>query len=282
MHPTGYPLRDLTPEVIARFRADLSRAGVGDATVRKTLSIVQSVLQRAVEWHRVSANAARAVRKPLQRRMRVVDPPSPIAVERLRAQFRTHGRLRDATLVCLLAYGGLRPGEALALEWRHVRERTLLVEGAVALGRVAETKTRQTRTVQVLPSLASDLAEWRMACGRPDDGVRIFPGRNGEPWPDHDWRNWRRRIFTPAAESVGLMSTRPYDLRHTFCSLLLAEGRSVVEIARQAGHSPAMTLDTYGHVIDELEGAERRAADAIIREAREAVAASQRASGIDA
>jgi hypothetical protein len=33
-----------------------------------------------------------------------------------------------------------------------------------------------------------------------------------------------------------------------------------------------MTLDTYGHVIDELEGSERRAAEAVIREAREAVA----------
>lgn len=33
-----------------------------------------------------------------------------------------------------------------------------------------------------------------------------------------------------------------------------------------------MTLDTYGHVIDELEGSDRRAAEAVIREAREAVA----------
>ncbi len=57
----------------------------------------------------------------------------------------------------------------------------------------------------------------------------------------------------------------------------IAEGRSVVDIARQAGHSPAMTLDTYGHVLDELEATERRPAEAVIREAREAVAA-----GLDA
>ena len=37
---------------------------------------------------------------------------------------------------------------------------------------------------------------------------------------------------------------RPYDLRHAFCSLLIAEGLSVVEVARQAGHAPTMTLDT--------------------------------------
>lgn len=271
----GYPLRDLTPEVLARFRVDLARAGVGDATIRKTLSIIQGVLQRAVEWHRLPANAARAVRKPPQRRARVVDPPSPFAVERMRAQLRAGGRLRDATLICLLAYAGLRPGEALALEWRHLRERTVLVEGAIALGSLAETKTRQTRTVRLLPPLASDLAEWRMASGRPGENERIFPGREGRPWADHDWRNWRRRIFAPVAASVGLGSARPYDLRHAFCSLLIAEGRSVVEIARQAGHSPAMTLDTYGHVIDELEGSERRSAEAVIRDARDAVASGK-------
>lgn len=271
----GYPLRDLTPEVVARFRADLARGGVGDATIRKTLSILQGILQRAVEWHRLPANAAKAVRKPVQRRARVVDPPSPLAVELMRAQLRERGRLRDATLVCLLAYAGLRPGEALALEWRHVRERTILVESAVALGAVAETKTRQTRTVQLLPPLASDLAEWRLASGRPDARALLFPGREGKPWADHDWRNWRRRIFAPLAASVGLGSARPYDLRHAFCSLLIAEGRSVVEIARQAGHAPAMTLDTYGHVIDELEGAERRPAEVVIRKAREKVLAGR-------
>jgi integrase len=37
---------------------------------------------------------------------------------------------RDATFVALLAYAGLRPGEALALRWGDIRERTLLVQRA--------------------------------------------------------------------------------------------------------------------------------------------------------
>jgi hypothetical protein len=40
----GYALRNLTPEVLARFRADLAAAGVGDPTIRKLMSIVQGVL----------------------------------------------------------------------------------------------------------------------------------------------------------------------------------------------------------------------------------------------
>jgi hypothetical protein len=50
--------------------------------------------------------------------------------------------------------------------------------------------------------------------------------------------------------------------------LLIAERRTIIEVARQAGHSPTMTLDTYGHVFDELEDAEPVTAEELIRQAR--------------
>jgi integrase len=107
----------------------------------------------------------------------------------MRARLRADGRMRDAALVCVLAYAGLRPGEALALEWQNVGDRRILVEGAVSLGAVKDTKTRQTRSVRLLAPLATELAEWRLACGRPDAKTLVFPGRGGRPWADHDWRN---------------------------------------------------------------------------------------------
>ena len=169
----------------------------------------------------------------------------------------------------MLAYAGLRPGEALALTWGDVRERTILVERALALGELKETKTGQTRSVQLNAPLAADLAGWRLYCGRPQDDTLIFPTRNGVHWTDSHWRNWRKRVFAPAAADAELSAFRPYDLRHSFVSLLIAEGRSVVEIAKQAGHSPTMALATYGHVIEELEGADRRPAAEVIRAARD-------------
>lgn len=50
---------------------------------------------------------------------------------------------------------------------------------------------------------------------------------------------------------------------------IAGELKSVVEIAQQAGHSPAMMLATYAHVIEELAGTERRPAEAVIRDARD-------------
>jgi integrase len=204
----------------------------------------------------------------VQKRKHAVRPIPPATVEQIRRKLIADRRLRDATLVSVLAYAGLRPGEALALRWGDIGVRTILVERAAALGSVKETKTGQTRSVRLLDPLAGDLREWRLKCGRPRDDGLVFPRFDGSVWNEQDWRNWRQRIFAPAASAAGLEHFRPYDLRHSFVSWLFAEGRTVIEVARQAGHSPTMALATYGHVIEELEGAERRPAEDVIREAR--------------
>ena len=81
----------------------------------------------------------------------------------------------------------------------------------------------------------------------------MFRGHDGRPWTRAAYQNWRRRVYGPAARAAGVVRPRPYDLRHSYVSLLIHEGKSVVEIARQAGHSPQMTLNTYGHIFDEFE-----------------------------
>ncbi len=265
----GFELRRITPQVVESFQAELRTAGVGDPTILKTLALLQGVLRRAVVWQRITSNPVALVKKPSQRRKHVVRPIAPAKIEKVRAALLGSGRLGDATLVSVLAYAGLRPGEALALEWRDVQERTLVIERALALGDVKETKTGQARSVRLLAPLAADLAEWRLACGRPADSALVFPTRDGRPWTDSHWRNWRKRVFKPAASEAELECFRPYDLRHAFVSLLLAERRSVLDVAKQAGHSPTMALTTYGHVIEELEGTEKQVPEEVIRRARD-------------
>ena len=108
----------------------------------------------------------------------------------------------------MLAYAGLRPQEALALEWRHVRERTLLVERALSDGQLKALKNRrQPRTVELLAPLIDDLAAWRRAHDSPSATAPVFPAHSGEFWRETDWRNWRKRIYRPVARRSG--STAP-------------------------------------------------------------------------
>ena len=263
-------LRDLSVPMLMRLRADLEADGVGREAVRKSFAVLQSILQRAVEWERIGSNPARAVKKPPMKRERAIQPLTPATVEKIRSSILDRGQLRGATLVSVLAYAGLRPQEALALEWRHVRQDTLLVEQALADGEFKGQKTgRPPRTVKLLGPLKEDLAAWRAEQQPAADDELVFARSDGGPWREHDWRNWRRRSFNPAAHAAGVESPRPYDLRHSFASLLIHEGRySIVEIAAQLGHDPNTCLSTYAHVIAELDGQRNISAEQQIRHVR--------------
>jgi integrase len=159
-------LRALTPDVVGQLRAEMAADGVGEAATRKTLVVLRSMFERAVEWRRIESNPAKAVRKPSQVCARVVRPLAPHAVETMRAHLLADERLLDATLIAVLAYAGLRPGEALGLRWNDVGERTLLVERSVAFGKLKSTKTGKVRTARLLGPLAESLATWRRATNR--------------------------------------------------------------------------------------------------------------------
>ncbi len=261
-------LTSLTTELLSDMRADMAASGVGEQAIRKVLAVLQSILERAVEWRHVEANPVRAVRKPGQHRTRVVRPLSPVTVELMRGYLLETDRRADATLVAVLAYAGLRPGEAIGLRWQDIGERTILVERSVAFGEIKSTKTGGVWTVRLLTPLKDDLAAWRELSSRATDADLVFPAPDGSPWNADRARNWRKRAFAEAAEHTGVPQARPYDLRHSYVSLLIAQGASVIEVARQAGHAPTMTLSTYAHLFDELDGGDRRPAEEQIIAAR--------------
>ena len=289
-------LRDLTPQGIARWQADRLRTDAGPTAVAKALVLLGSILETACEAEHIATNPVRSVRKARAPQSDEVRPLAPATVEAMRAVAMNpaptlvaesapgsgrrrraytlgppgtaYTRHRDATLISVLAYSGLRPQEALALRWADVRERTLLIERAISAGAIAATKTHKARTVRLLEPLAADLREFKMAAGRPAADQLIFPNFDGSHWTKTTWDNWRTRTFARLTASIGLGDAVPYDLRHSFASLLLHEGRSVHYVARQLGHSARLTLDTYGHVIDELDHAPRLAAVDAIMQAR--------------
>jgi integrase len=74
----------------------------------------------------------------------------------------------------------------------------------------------------------------------------------------HPWRTLRQAARAAGVEAV------PYDLRHTFVSLLVHEGRSVPYVAAMTGHSPRVCLERYAHAFAEAQlGASVPMADAI-------------------
>jgi integrase len=246
-------LDSIKPRMVSQWRAELIDGGTGHEAVRTAMILLQAIFTVAIEWGEAQANPVSSVRKPRQGRRRVAQPIAPEGVEALRAALWRDEDDFSPTLISVLAYAGLRPGEALGLDVRHIRPNTILVEQAVTDGELKLQKTgRLYRTVDLLAPLAGDLARWISRRGLTDPEAALFVRPDGGRWKKDDWDNWRNRRFFPAAKAVGLGRPRPYDLRHSFSSLLIREQRaSIVDLAEQLGHASTMTLSTYGHVFAE-------------------------------
>lgn len=254
----GLALHAITPPVLYRWQVALGQ-GHG---VEKVRCVLSTVLREAVAAGYISANPVHSVRAPRAPLKEEVRPLAPASVEALRASLGS----RDATLVSLLAYAGLRPAEACTLLWGHVLDKTLVVNAG---------KTGRRRSVRLLAPLRADLLEWRLACSAatsPDAPVIPRPSDGGVMSP-RSFNEWRGSTYRGALADAGLDYAKPYALRHSFASLLLHEGRSVVYIADQMGNTPAIALRVYAHVMAELDGQEKVPAEELVRQARRARAA---------
>jgi len=274
----AYELRQITPLLVEDFRDQLERRGAGIATRRKALMLLQAILKRAVVRGLLPSNPVQVVDKPKQPMTRRPEPLSPDLVEQIRtcmlgawtcagrgagraADQLAWWRRRNATLVSMLAYAGLRPEEATSACWRDLDDRALHVYAG---------KTERGRVVRLLTPLSQDLAEWRMASGRPSPEALIFPTYDGDDWTRQDWANWRRRVYQPAARAAGVGGDRRVcRLRGSFVSPLRWEGRSLTDVAERAGHSVATLARHYAGVLDALEDQPRVRAAEAIRQARE-------------
>lgn len=240
------------PDVRAA-RAAMRRDGATVYTANRAIEVLSAAFGAAVDDDLIPVNPCRGLRKLTREGVQRRRAATLEEVEGIRAAMT---RPRDRAVVSLMAYAGLRPGEVRALRWEDVQVHTLVVRAAAGSdGREKETKTGSIRPVPIIGVLADDLAELE----RDGQMVVDIPA---------DHRNWTTRTWRPARQRAGV-NVPPYALRHTFASLLIAEGRNPWQVAHLMGHSnPQMVISTYGHLFAEAELAEPRSMQEAAAEAR--------------
>lgn len=150
-------------------------------------------------------------------------------------------------LWAILGYAGLRIGEALALEWRHVdlERRLLRIRQASVDGQLAQLKTRTSRAdLPLLEVLAAILTEYRGAW-RPNDAGLLFATRNGKPLRADSVRT---RRLAPLLERLGLPRAGCHAFRHGLPARLNAAGASPAAIQRLLRHQSLAMTQRYLHM----------------------------------
>jgi len=242
------PLAALTRNHIKELVARMTKAGKSHAYMKGTVGALSSALTRAVDEGLLAVNpCARALpRLNSAETVRVASALTKEQLSRLLAVCRE--RLpRYYPLVLLWARTGLRLREALALQWgdldfeRHLIavRRTLTPKGNTYL-----PKSGKPRLVDLSQQLAATLTAMRPPLASASSWV--FPSKKGTPLSAD---NFRRRVWRRLFAYAGLPYVRIHDLRHTFATLLLAEGESIAYVQQQLGHtSIRTTVDRYGHL----------------------------------
>ena len=167
-------------------------------------------------------------------------------------------------LVHLMAYTGLREGEALALKWSDidfegmkvsVNKTAVRIEGKEHL-QTPKTKNSK-RVISIDSNTLSILKEWRK------DQIKTY-FKNGKHFEGEEnfiftnkWGDWVRinnfiRYFKRFIADNGLKEITPHGLRHTHASLLFSAGVEPKNISDRLGHSTVqITLDLYTHITEE-------------------------------
>ncbi|WP_204806295.1 site-specific integrase [Mycobacterium riyadhense] len=244
------PVNKVTKTDVKNWSAAMTGAGCSATTVLRALGVLAGVLDDAIEIGGITKNPARGLdpkkrEKPTKPKRKHVylDHDD---VDRLANESGQH-----RVLVLVLAYCGIRWGEAVALRVRHideVRRRLLVIDNAVQLGvdhAVGDPKGDEPREVPVpkfvMIELHKQIADSRRS---PDDlvfgdGIHYLP----RPRPD----GW----FAGAVKRAKVQRVTPHDLRHTAASLSVSAGASVLALARMLGHDdPSVTLRVYADLFD--------------------------------
>ena len=276
----GTPLAEITAADVRAWRNALLDEGLSPRTVNKLRQTLANVMVYAMreDTYRLPTNPVVAVEKVKQHDPRDVDhyePAEVLAIARIMQAGhhrpalkhavgkRAKGRAvvahhptseqaaalrrqdeQDAALVTVLAFAGLRLGEALALRWRdvHFDAGRLVIARSYSGGVEGATKSGKERSLPMLPQVAQaldGLSRRHHATGRND---LVFVSTDGSYM---DASSFRRR-YRRACEIAELRPLRVHDLRHGFLSIA-ARTFQAHEVQRLAGHADLRTTARYLH-----------------------------------
>lgn len=252
------------------------RKGLSSLTVRNTRRYLIMALDQAVKEGLLIRNVARDVDPPKLVR-KEVRPLTIKEVAALTIASKQAGEMPHMAILLALSTGA-RLGELFGLKWDCVD----LKKGVVYIKRsiitshgskneFQEPKTAKSRRQIPLPAeVTKELRKYK----KWQEWQKQFLG---DKYQDNDlvlaspWgrvvetSNFSSKTFKTMLERAGIpKSVKFHDLRHTHATLLLQQGVNPKVVQERLGHSTiSMTLDTYSHVLPDMQDTAVKALEGI-------------------
>jgi integrase len=264
------PVDEVTPAAVRSWHIKAGRT-TGPTALAQSYRLLRAILNVAVTDEAIASNPCRlrgAGTPKATRPSRALTAAEALQLaEQLGKDRRTE---RYRALLLVLAFGGLRFGEATALRRSDVLPGgRLRVERSVRRvgGRwvVGGPKTDAGHRTVTLPAAIAAVLEDHLekhVSASPD--ALLFATSSGGYLARSNWNSTFRR----AADAIGLPAVRPHELRHTGATLAAATGATTKELMRRLGHSSPAAALLYQHAADDRDAEIARALDAMLGAAK--------------
>ncbi|MFJ2948711.1 tyrosine-type recombinase/integrase [Streptomyces sp. NPDC087226] len=249
-------LSSLRPINIAEWVGEMKSRGLSASRIRQAYRVLSQIMRSAVDNDMIPQTPCRGVKLP---RMPQTEPHilTPLEASRI---VRSAAAPHDL-LIALLAYAGLRVGEAFAL-----RRGDIDVSGGFVVvdENLAEAngtlvfdtpKSHQKRLLRIGPSLAKRLGRHLETLPGGEDAL-LFLTPGGK---ELRYNQWRKAYFDPAVSAAGLTDVTPHDLRASH-GTWVADRYGVMTAAHRLGHSNASV--TTRHYARPVAGRDDQVAEA--------------------
>ena len=249
------------------FTLNTNTTPLAPATIHAYHRTLSSILEKAVKWGYIPNNPAEKAELPSMagHKARYLDEPD--AKKMLQLLQNEPIQWRAPIIFDLLS--GLRRAELLGLRWQdidfstgvvHVFQTSNYVSGkGVYVGTPkSEDSDRYLKVSRTALLILREYKEWQDkmkanvgdAWESPPEDDRIFTNAVGRPVFPTSLTQWMGKFI----KRTGLPSSSVHSLRHTYASLLIAEGTPLVVVSGNLGHAQvSTTTDIYSHVIASAE-----------------------------
>ncbi|MEJ2707884.1 MAG: site-specific integrase [Anaerolineales bacterium] len=242
-------LVQLRPDHLQSLYARKLDSGLSKRTVQYIHAVIRKALNQAVKWGLIYRNPTDAVTAPRPKKK----PPEVLTEAQAKKFLETVEDHRWYPIYVLAITTGMREGEILGLHWEDIDFENEVINVIHAVNYIAgksvegQPKTDKSRRTIALPSLTIEVLKGIK--DKKDEGL-VFTTSSGKPISH---RNLLRH-FHASLEKAGIKRIRFHDLRHTFATFLLKKNVHPKVVQSMLGHSTiSLTLDTYSHVIPDMQ-----------------------------
>ena len=256
-------------------RVDKKGEKLAPATIRRYLTILQSILTMAWKQEYISSNPADTRRLEISK---IVTPEVEVFSNEEVAEILKMARLEPIHIHAVIAtaiYTGARRGEIAGLKWEDVdfEKRTMYIRRSVVklVGQEVEIKLPKTvssiRQMAIPQALCDILQELK----KEQDRKKALLG---EEWHEEgflftDWCGHVMHPHTPTKQfdkflkKYGFRHLKFHGLRHSSATYLLSNGCDIKTVSKRLGHTSIDTTNIYVHALAKTDKAAADCFDSI-------------------